>query len=85
MTRWIGWLDECAFLWARSPNEACTSYTTQHMCVDNVDDQGQHESTGHMCRCGKHFDAPRRPRTRKQRRAARDAKFPHDTPEAFQS
>jgi hypothetical protein len=80
-TRWVGWLDECAFLWPRGVDERCisTNPTAQHMCVDRA---SQHDMPEHTCRCGVWLKPLTiRPTTRRQRRAARDALHPYNPAE----
>lgn len=88
---WYGYLNECITPWPIRVGEVCTRsnpLTGQHMCIDGNDafplGHEPHDATSHTCRCGTRYTPPRvrpRPRTRRQRRAERDARYPFDTPE----
>lgn len=85
MTRWVGYLNECVFLWPHDLTGSCVPHnpTTQHMCVDRA---GDHDLPGHTCRCGRRLE-PLSDQLERQahraRRAARDARYPYDTPRNF--
>lgn len=56
--RWVGWLDECAFMWRNAGEQPCadTNPTSRHMCIDGADwvDLGHepHARERHLCHCG---------------------------------